>query len=232
MPQLTDYSGSTLRQLKFLVVVLIVSNLVLGFFGVHLLRDVDRKYSALIEQAVPSLNELQTLTALSMEAMRNTNPTLFVAPAQGRAEMVTRARAALDRDRDMRKHALQREWLSVKGDDRPNLEESGQAFSRTAAQVVNLIESGDATGAARLREQSLRPVFDRYIADTTKTTDILEAESLRSNDRLTTQTGSMSHMLIGLAGWPVMFIVLFFLIALIFVLTVLLKVLILRRAEI
>ena len=59
-----DAQASTVRQLKWLVAILIASNIGLGLFSVYVLREVDRNYSTLVTQAVPSLNELQTLTAL------------------------------------------------------------------------------------------------------------------------------------------------------------------------
>src|SRR5205814_8803362 len=69
--------SSTLRQLKLLVVVLVLSNIGLGIFSFYLLRSVDRTYSDLIDRSVPVLNDLQTLTALAVRAMRGTHPTLF-----------------------------------------------------------------------------------------------------------------------------------------------------------
>lgn len=226
-----DHQNPILRQLKLLVVLLVLSNVGLGLFGFYVLRQVDRKYSELISRAVPSLNELQTLTALETEAMRSTNPTLFAEAPQGRAKMAKRARLALERDRDLRKHALEREWLSLKPNERPNFEGPGEAFSQKAQEVVGLLEAGDDAAANKLREASLRPAFDRYIAATTRIADVLEEESLRASNQFTERTDSLSHMLLGLASWPVILISLFFLIAAFFVLGVLLKVTIFRGTE-
>src|SRR6202171_613978 len=43
---------STLRRLKFVVVILILSNIALGVYGFCFLRALDRKYSSLISLAV------------------------------------------------------------------------------------------------------------------------------------------------------------------------------------
>ena len=84
-----DTTASMLRQLKLLVMVLIISNVALGAYGFYLLRTIDRNYSALIDQSVPILNRLQTLTAGASDAMRSTNPDLLtedkLEPAVGRA---------------------------------------------------------------------------------------------------------------------------------------------------
>jgi len=219
-----DNELSILRQLKVLVVVLILSNIALGFLGFYFLRALDRKYSRLIDQAVPTLHQLQTLTAASLDAMRSTNPTLLGDSPQSRTEMLQRARVAIERDRDLRDRALKREWLSTETDERLNLETAGETFSRAATEIVSLFESGDRVEASRQREQSVRPAFDRYVAATTKAADALRAQSLRRSDTLTATTGSVSNMLLGLASWPVIILCAFLLITAVFVIVILLKV--------
>jgi hypothetical protein len=214
---------SILRQLKVLVAILVLSNIALGVFGFYFLRTVDRKYSSLIDQAVPALNDLQTLTAMSMEAMRSTNPTLFGDSPQSRAEMTQRARVALERDRHLRSQALQREWLSRDAEERLNFQNAGNAFSRTATEVIGLFELGQSAEASRQREQSLRPAFDRYVAATTKLADELEVHSLRASSSLTIRTGSISNMMLGLASWPLMILGALLLIAVLFVMVILLN---------
>src|SRR5689334_2970976 len=110
---MTNKSGSrsTLRQLKLLVAILFISNVALGGFGFYFLRATDRKYSSLISQAVPTLNDLQTLTASSMDAMRSVNPIAFNDASQSRVDLAKKARSALERDRTLRNAVLKRSWL-------------------------------------------------------------------------------------------------------------------------
>ncbi|MEY4941254.1 MAG: hypothetical protein RIQ93_2989, partial [Verrucomicrobiota bacterium] len=61
-----------LRQLKFLIVALTLSNMGLGLFSFFLLRSLNRDYSQLLGQSVSQLNRFQTLTARSVDAMRAT----------------------------------------------------------------------------------------------------------------------------------------------------------------
>lgn len=217
--------SQVLRQLRFLVVVLIASNIGLGVFGVYVLREVDKKYSDLIGEAVPSLNDLQTLTALEMEAMRNTNPALFVEPPQGRAEMLKRAHLALDRDSDLRKHVLRRRPLPLHDNELADFYGGGRAFSSNAEEVLKRIESGDNAAANQLRDQSLRPAFDHYVAATTKIADVLQEESLQTSGELSARVGTFSQVLLGLASWPVMILGVFLVVAAVFVLVVLINVL-------
>jgi hypothetical protein len=222
---------AALRQLKILVVVLIVSNVGLGIFSVYLLRAVDRKYSVLISETVPSINELQTLTAWSVDAMRGTNPILFQEPAGDAAATAQHSRSAIEHERDLRSHALQREWLVLKPAERKEMETTGETFTRESLAVLQLFEGGRKAEAVQKRDSTLRPAFDRYLRCLTKSADLLEVEGLRTSGNLTQQTGSLSHMMLGVATWPVMVVGLFFLVAMIYIVGVLFKVLVFPPAE-
>jgi len=219
-----DNELSILRQLKILVVVLIISNIALGIFGFYFVRSVDRKYSRLIDRAVPPLKELQTLTAASINAMRSTNPTLFGDSAQSRAAMLQRAHAALEHDRDLRSRALKREWIATEADEGLNFQNAGETFNRTALTVLDSLASGKNAEASRQREELLRPAFDHYIAAMTKAADKIHAQSLRTSDTLTARTGSVSTVILGLASWPVIVAGALLLITAIFVIVILLRV--------
>jgi hypothetical protein len=226
-----ESQNAALRQLKILVVILIVSNIVLGLFGVYVLRSVDRKYSALIHETVTPLNELQTLTAWSVDAMRSTNPNLFQTSTNMSSQSVQQAQTMIERDRDLRTRALQREWLGLKPSERTALHETGDAFTRESLEVLHILETGRTAEATQRRDTSLRPAFDRYVASVTRTADALEASSLRTNGELTERTGSMSHMLLGMASWPFMIVGLFFLAVILFVIGVLVRVTVFRHSE-
>jgi hypothetical protein len=193
--------SSTLGQLKILVAILVLSNIALGAFGFYFLRATDRKYSELIGQTVPTLNDMQTLTATSMEAMRSVNPNVFNDPAK-LAEMAQRARSALERDRALRNGVLKRRWLSTDAKERIDFQDAGDRFSEQAAGLIPLLESGKNAEANTQREKAVRPSFDRYVAATTRAADLLQEESLRTSDMLSARTGSVSEIILGFAGWP------------------------------
>ncbi len=215
---------SILRQLKILVAVLIISNIALGVFGFSFLRTLDRKYSALIDRAVPTMNDLQELTTVAEAAMRGTNPILFGDSSQTRTETSQRGHNAVDRDRNLRNSILQREWLFKNVEERMNFHNLGEAFSRTAEKIIGLLESAENAEAGRQREELLRPAFERYIAATAKAANVLEAQSLKTSNALTAKTGSMSNMMIGFASWPLITLGIFFFVTAVFVIVVLLNV--------
>jgi hypothetical protein len=210
------------RQLKVLVLLLIVSNIGLGIFSFYLLRKIDRDYSELIGRSVPLLNDLQTLTALSAQAMRTTGPSLLDAPAERRAAAMQQTQAMLAREQRFRTHVFAREWLTPSPEGKPACVKAGDAFAAAAAEVVRLFAAGDTAGAGRLREEKLRPAFDDYQNALTHAADVLEAESLRTNDTFSTKTGSMSTVVLGLSGWPVILLVGLLVLTVLFVLVLML----------
>ena len=195
--------ASTLRQLKILVAILIVSNIALGAFGFYFLRATDRKYSELIGRAVPTLNDMQTLTATAMDAMRSTNPTLFGGSAN-LAEIAQRARLALERDRALRNAIVKRALLSDDAKDRIDFIQAGDRFNEKAAELIPLLESGKIAEANAERDQAVRPLFNHYIAATTQVAELVQAESIHTSDMLSARTGSVSEIILGFAGWPVL----------------------------
>ncbi len=203
VPTLSARRVSTLRQLKVLVVLLIFSNIALGGFGFYSLRTIDRKYSRLISQTVPALNDLEELTTISVEAMRNTNPMLYGASTQSRPELSSRARSALGRQRELRERIAQNELSLIGREQGQSFQKAGEAFDREATAIIDLLTSARDIEAQAMREHSLRPIFERYLAEVTKTADLVEAQSLRASETLSARTSSISNIMLGVAGWPV-----------------------------
>src|SRR4051812_19014624 len=104
--------SATLRQLKLLVMVLVLSNIGLGIFSFYLLRKTDRSYTELISHTVPILGDLQELTARSVQTMRLTNPALFPT-GQPEAGALEAARAEIRAEQDRRTGLLAADWVGM-----------------------------------------------------------------------------------------------------------------------
>src|SRR4051812_15169389 len=90
-----DQSAATLRQLKLVVILLVVSNIGLGVFSFYLLRTLDRRYSSLIGDTVPILADLRELTADVADAHRANGRIFLNAPKEKRLALAQRARETL-----------------------------------------------------------------------------------------------------------------------------------------
>ncbi|MES2693404.1 MAG: hypothetical protein V4773_08025 [Verrucomicrobiota bacterium] len=194
--------SNTIKQLKLLVIVLVVSNVGLGGFSFYLLRKVDQEYSDIIGRSLPVMNSLQTLTAKAMRAMRATNPVQLGKPAGKQANFLQQATAEFAADRNERLKALRSEWTGATA-ERTELQESGEAFTKLGTEVVAHYAAGRIEEAASIREDDLRIAFDRYIAAATKAADVLEIESTRLNSDVSARTDNVSSVVLGIATWPI-----------------------------
>jgi hypothetical protein len=212
------------RQLKFLVVVLILSNIALGAFGFFLLRDIDRNYTGLIDQAIPTLTKLQNLTVAASDTMRSTNPILLEQPNVHVSEVARAARGAVERDAELRRDLLSRDWVKGAEFEQSDIRAAGEAFDQAAIDTIRLLETNDIPEVTKQREAVLRPAYNRYVAATTRTSELLHSSSLKASDSLTLRVNNFSKMILGFASWPLLILGVFLLFTALFVIGVLVKV--------
>jgi hypothetical protein len=199
--------SATIRRLKRLVIALVLSNVGLGIFSFYLLRTTDRSYTQLISDSIPLMNALQTLTAESVDVMGTSMPALFDAPSADRTAIAQRSRVAFERERDTRVALLKNTLLTRLSAAHTELRATGERFTDTGVKVAALFGAGKTEEAKRLREQALRPAFDAYVDAATKAVDLLEAESLRVSNAITSKTGSFSTAVLGIGSWPIVLLV-------------------------
>jgi hypothetical protein len=199
--------ATTLRNLKVLVVLLVVSNILVGVLGVYLLRLVDRRYSELITLTVPVLNDLQTLTAKSVATMRSTNPIFFDNLGAQLESAIQRGQAQFDAERNLRAKLLAAQWLPASSAKRTEFQQAGDAFTRLGGEVLARYAAGQMAAASRLREETLRPAFERYQAAVTDISDVLFAESKLTSDDFTARTSHLTTIVLGVASWPVIVLI-------------------------
>lgn len=196
--------SSTLRQLKLLVLVLVISNVGLGSFCFYLIRAMDRNYSELLDHSIPILNDLQTLTAMASGAMRVTNASFYGDSAEQRAAAVAQARRRMQDDISLRGRLLKAEWAGAGSRSREELHTAGDRFSGLIRDLVAHYATGNTHEAVRMRDELLRPAYETYLATITKVADTLQEDSQRDSDAISARAGSMSKVVLGLASWPLL----------------------------
>ena len=194
--------AATLRRMNFLVVLLVLSNIATGLFSVYLLRKVDDRYTELIGQSVPALNDLRELMSDTVAAMRSTNPRNFVGASVKPAESQQAMRQRLAVEEMFRGEVLKASGFGVVPQDRAAIETTGAEFGRVAEELFRLYAAGNAAEATRLRDEKLLPVFDHYVAAIGKAADVIETRSLTASSDYTARTHSLTAVVLGVAGWP------------------------------
>lgn len=206
-PASSSIQGMTTRikQLKLLVIVLVLSNFGLGGLSFYLLRAIDKEYSVVIGGSVPILNSLQTVTAKAMQAMRATNPAVFGGRPDNSTAFTLQAQGLFTADRDERAKVLRAEWAGALA-ERTELQIAGANFTKAGAEVLAHYAAGRPEEAMRLRESDLRMAFDRYITAATTASDVLEVESAKINHHLSARAGNASSVVLGIATWPLILV--------------------------
>jgi hypothetical protein len=194
--------AATLRRMNFLVVLLVVSNIATGVFSVFLLRNLDARYSELISQSVPELNDLRELMTDTVMAMEATNPRYFLGSNAKAPEALQTVRQRLATGQRFRTDTLKDRGFAVTPSDRAAIQKVGEEFDRIAAELSRLYSAGSLNEAVRLREERLRPAFDQYFAAIGTAADAIEAHSLSTSNDYTVKTHSLTAVVLGVAGWP------------------------------
>jgi len=198
-------SHYTTRRMRWIILVLIASNVVLGVFSVYSLREADRRYAELIDRSVPVMNDLQTLTARAAQAMADTNLGRLV--RDGKSGGVALAKTVLNEEAKLRQQVLRAQWVSGDASQRQPIRVAGEAFTAAADSVLVLVRAGKLTDAAREREVRLLPAFYTYIDAITAVADVLQTESERVTAAEASRTGQMATIALGVAGWPILIVV-------------------------
>ena len=193
----------TLRNLKVLVVLLVVSNLFIGALGFYLLRSVDRRYSALIGRVVPALNDLRQVMSDTVTAMRSTNPNNFSGAGADSNKALQISRQKLAQMRKSREETLQDPYFADKREVLTAIRETGLEFDGICSEYLAVYGSGRQTEAVRLRDEKLLSIFDRHIGSIGAAADAIESTSLSTSSDYAGRTSSLSTIVLGVASWPV-----------------------------
>ena len=212
--------ASSLRNLKLLVVVLVVSNILLGLMSVYLLRSVDRRYSELVGRSVPALNDLRELMSRTVEAMRATNPNNFAGPNGRGADALQNVRRRLAAAQNFRSITLRDEYFSSATNLGDTILKTGREFDQAGAAILRLYKEGRMAEVAPLRDDQLLPVFDNYVAAIGAAADGVETRSLAASKDYSAKTDRLSTVVLGVASWPVLIVVALLLLTAVFVLAI------------
>lgn len=199
--------SATLRQLKLLVVLLVLSNVGLGVLAFYLLRSTDARYSEILARSIPALSDLRGVSFKLTDLMRSTSLPLLTAAEDQRPQAIRRAQAAIAADRELREKLLLEVWLIESADSRSAIQHAGDNVDSIAARVIEIVQTGKVAEAAKFRDQALRPAFDEYLESIGRAADAVEDASMKANGDISARISNMSAVVLGIAGWPVIVLV-------------------------
>ena len=195
-------AGATLRRLKLLAVVLVLSNLVVGAFSVYLIRRADRDYSALIDQTVPVLYQVRTVGGAGGRVFRGLIAGLVADDPVKCAAAIAQVKESLARGQQLRAQLIQTDFLRENPELVRELVESGRGYDQVAADILPRVTPQNTAEDERDRLEELQVVNARYSAALEKISTELVERARVTSDAYTARSHNRSAMLLGLAGWP------------------------------
>jgi len=212
-----DDQSATLRTLRALVVLLAISNVLIGGISVYLLQKVDDRYSRLVNRAVPALNDLRELVGETVIAVRLTNPSFFAGDAPMHPATIDAIHRAHQKVMDLRAGILAGRELDDEPEARDEVRKTGAAFDAVMRDVSATYASGELDEGLRIRVERLIPAFDQHLAAISTAADATERTSLGSSKKFSDSTASLSTLMLSVASWPVVLLALLALAALLFI---------------
>lgn len=195
---------AVLRRLKFFVVALMISNLLLGGVSVYLLRSLDESYSDLIDRNFPLMNALRKLTKETISIQRQVLAALIATDQAGRADPLQKLEEARGRQARYLAGLLRADEFRAKPELSHALLLSAQAYEGGLEKFRALLASDRRAEADQLRNELLRPSVNHYLDVIDQAAAAVEDGSQRLNDDYSGQVRTHSTILLGLASWPLM----------------------------
>ncbi len=192
----------TVRRLKVLVIVLALLNLLLGLFGAYLLRRVDREYSALLDESVPTLQQLRELSRGNGVVFRNVIAALVTHDPQTFSAAVTRGRQGLTQSALLRSRLIESEACRQEPSSTQRLVDSARTYESLAAEMLAGMRVEDTADGEKARVERLLAASDDYGLAIEGLSKFVAGRASQVSAYYSEQVRSRSVVVLGLAGLP------------------------------
>ena len=192
------------QQLKLLVLVLVLSNIILGLLSVFLLRSLNRDYSLLIDDSVPTMNHIRSIGKEANETFRAVIMGLVNDDPAVCAMAIQRAQHALESEKKNRARVFSASILQEKPALLAELRQTGEAYEQMAASLISRITPNTTTEDERIRINQIQQTVDHYSIVVGKALDFVESHSRTANGTYSKSVRLRSALMIVLASWPVL----------------------------
>lgn len=202
----SDTTG-TVKRLRFLVVVLLLSNVALGLVSFYFLRSIDQAYTQLIDRSLPTLNHLRGVATEAASITRSLTFAQSAAAGEKRQAYEAKARQSLQLCTSHFRESLEELKSQIGAEDLQRLQHTWRDFEeRTGKTLEAVVQSGDAKTVAgefsrMLRE--LRMAQEELMARVSQASDAVAQSNLKQSDAVANSAEQHRKILLGLGGWPI-----------------------------
>lgn len=193
---------TSVRRLKLLVGVLVLSNCVLGVFSVALLRKLDRDYTALLDQTLPLIAQIRVVGRENTDVYRALVAGIVESDAKLCAESVQRAGKALERGRTARAQLLKSPTLQEKPGLLKEMADATAAYDDVARGIMAKLSPEMTPADQNASYNQLEQALERCRNSTRLLQEFVDARSQAISDSVSAEMRSRSNLVLGVAGWP------------------------------
>lgn len=196
-----------LRRSKWIIGVLLATNLLAGGIGIYALRRTDAEYTTLFDQTVPSLNDLNRLTReISLVQRSLGNWATAVTPEEAGISR-QRATDAENKAKDHLAEIIREQQETVFAARVQTLETSLTGYLEKANRFRTFMEAGKPEEALAFNRSTMRPAYEVFSEDLVKTGDSMALWGSEISDSLSDRTRARQSYILTVSGWPLVAIV-------------------------
>ena len=186
---------------RIVAICLIISNIVVGTAGYFLLREMNQRYSELLQSSLPALN---TVRALSWETNRIQRGINRLDDSQGaaRAELLQRQLASKNEANALLAQVLASRDGMVGEESRDRLQITHSSYIASVLEWRALIDQHRTDEAAALVVTRVRPAYDQYESLLDELANSIYDQGLSGTTRLSAEAGKLGGGLVLVAAWP------------------------------
>ena len=196
----TDVSAGV-KRLKFLIGLLVVSNLVLGVLSFRFLVALDADYNELIDRSLPTINHLRGMTSESSVTHRSLTFALSAQQPERQAGYLKTAELAQAKEeRHIRDIAPVLDAELGPG-TAARLKMAHDLYCTRSSALIALLRDGKRQEAGdRVRE--MRDALDAFMITVADIADAFAQRSQDEGDLVSANVRRHGTIVLGLGGWP------------------------------
>jgi hypothetical protein len=203
----TEDTSASYRNTDVLLILLVVSNIVLGGLSIYLLRKFDRDFTRLMDRTLPVLHELRSTGRQGSMAYRSLMAAAVTTDPAKRTELIGRAESALALSQQLRLHVLESEIMQERPALAGEFRATGEAYERMAASFIARAKAIASLGVGDAKFDELRPIFENHVTALTDCADFVEQRSQEMSQEFSREVRGRSTLILGLASWPALIVV-------------------------
>ena len=192
---------AVVRRLKLLVVILVISNLVLGAVSFHFMRKIDADFSELIDRSLPTINNLRGMTSESSLTHRSLTFALSAQQPERREDYLKAADQGLVQGDKYIAEVSPILSAELGRETVARLQAAYARYRQQSSALITLLREGTPPEANN-QIRDMRQALGEFMNLVAQISDTFERRSQDQSDLVSATVRTRGRIVLGLGGWP------------------------------